>query len=157
MNVDALLLHLNNLSHLLREAGANASANDLRKACELLNPFKGQKLETVLKEFEKSQKIVRDAGAASGRGKSKISPEIVAAIGDRIAALHERAGQPGLTEEEIETMFTDAKLEILSAAQLVAIAARLNVPKIKGPKAKIIDTIKKAVGDRKGAILRVGI
>ena len=156
MNVDALLLHLSNLSHLLREAGAAKSANELRDACELLNPFKGQKLETVLKEFEKAQQIVRDGGSAPRRGKTKISAEELAAISDRVAALHERAGQPGLTDEEIEATFADGKLDALSEAQLVAIAARLGIPKMRG-KAKIIETMKKAVRDRKGAMLRAGI
>ena len=155
MNVDVLLLHLNNLSHLLRDAGATKSANDLKDACALLSPFQGQKLETVLKEFEKAKQIVQNA-AAPPAAKAKITPEEVAAISDRIVALHNRAGQPGLSDEEIDPTFTAARFDSLSVAQLQALAARLNIPKLTG-KPKIIDAIKKAVRDRKGAMLRVGI
>ncbi len=156
MNVDVLLLHLNNLSHLLRDAGTTKSATDLKDACALFSPFQGQKLETVLKDFEKAKQIIQNAAAPPRAAKVKIPPEEVAAITDRIVALHNRAGQPGLSDEEIDATFTAARFDSLSVAQLNALAARLNIPKLTG-KPKIIDAIKKAVRDRKGAMLRVGI
>jgi hypothetical protein len=156
LNVDAFLLHLNNFSHLLREAGATKTANDLRDACELLSPFRGQKLDQVLKDCARAQQILRDGAPVKAKAGPKPTPAEIAALSDRLTALHDRAGQPGLTDEEIDSTFAAANLDALTGPQLVAIAARMNIPKLTG-KPKIIEAMKKAVRDRKGALLRVGI
>jgi hypothetical protein len=147
MNVDALLLHLSNMSQFLREAGAAKPANDLRDACDLLRPFQGQKLESLVKDIAKAQELLLN-GPTAKRG--KVNPAEYLAISDRLAALHERASRPGLLQQEIDEIFAAANLDVMTEKQLVEIAARLNVPKLKG-KPKIIAMMKKAVADRMGA------
>jgi hypothetical protein len=152
VNVDALQMHLTNLSHLLRDAGGKTTANELDEFVQLLQPHGEKRLKDLVGVIAAAEETLRAAPAGSKR---KAAAKVDAGpITSRIVDLYQRAAQPSVTPEEITLAFSDLQSLNLTVAQLEMIAKQIGV-KEKLKKDALFNKMRQTVLDRKGATDRV--
>lgn len=154
MNVDVLLMHLSNMSHFLREAGATKPADQLREVCDILRPLQGKRLKDLVNDMHRAEEILRNPNSGLAKKSGKISLQDFEILSTRLVNLYERAGRPGLTREEIEKEFADPKLFLMTENQLKDVASKLGIQKVRG-KDKLLSSMRQIVLARMGALERV--
>lgn len=160
MNVDELQLHLSNLAQLLENAGGKKVAGELGELCQRLQPYRTRKLKDLLDLIDKAEEIVR-SGAAPPKpkkagGKATVDPQVVENLSNQIVDLYHRAKEPETTREQIETAFGDLDRLNLPVKDLQVFAKRIDITR-KLTKKDAIDTMMRAVLERKGAVQRVQV
>jgi hypothetical protein len=156
VNVDVLQMHLTNLSQLLRSAGGQKTATELDDLCQLLQPYRDQKLKDLIASIARADEIIRN-GLPAPKARKASSKVVVDAgpITAKIVDLYQRAGQPSVSRDEILAAFAEVEGLNLSMDQLKAIAKQVGVSEKATKKADLHHRIRQAALDRKGAADRV--
>ncbi|MBI3822474.1 MAG: hypothetical protein HY289_07320 [Planctomycetes bacterium] len=148
MNVDALQIHLTNLSQLLRGGGGKGTANELDEFVQLLQPYRDKKLKDLIGTIKDADEVLRAAPPAPKKSKA-VSVDI-SNISARIVDLYQRAGQPNITSQEIMDTFAELQSVNPNGKQLESIAKQIGV-KEKLKKDELLKKMRETVLDRKGA------
>jgi hypothetical protein len=155
VNVDELQLHLTDLANLLRNAKARQPADTLDELCRALQPYRDRRLKDVFDLMAKAEEVIR-SGRPPARARStrqKLDAAAIEALGNRVVNLYQHATEAGSTRELIEVTFAELNQAGLSAAQLQTIAKRMGIVQ-KLTKDKLLDAMRRAVLDQKGAFER---
>jgi hypothetical protein len=158
VNVDELQLLLSDLSHLLRNAGNRKPADALTEFCQRLQPYRDRRLSDLLALLDKAEEIVRTGAPPRTKARPpKADSQAAAMLHSRIIALYERAREPDTTREQIEKAFAELETLDLPVAELQALAKRVDISQKLRTKKALLDAMKRAVMERKGAFQRVQV
>lgn len=162
MNADELQLHLSDLGQLLRNAGGRKTGDALAEFCQRLQPYRERRLQDLMDLLDKAEEIVRTGTPGTplprGRGRApKNDPEVVERICNRIVDLYNRAKEPEVSREQIETAFVELEGLNLTVAQLQYLASRIDIQQKLRAKRALVDRMKTTILERKGAFDRVQV
>lgn len=159
MNVDELQLQLSNLAHLLKDAGGRKIADALDEFCQRLQPYRDRKVKDLLDLVAKADEIVRTGVPPTKPRKTaaKADPEALARLQARIIELYQRASDPSVTRELVEDAFQQLEKANLTVPQLQELARRMDIQQRFRAKKELLETMKRAVLERKGVFERVGV
>lgn len=129
--VEQLQDRLTAVARFLESMGATGQAKELREVCGFLEPHRGKTLQQL------------------------VSPPPRDGIAADVIKLYDRAGSPGLTVEEIDSVFASPELKKLSASDIKSLAAKLDVATGKLKKNELISRMKVMVMNRAGTHARV--
>jgi hypothetical protein len=159
VNVDELQLLLSDLGQLLRNAGSRKPADALAEFCQRLQPYRDRRLTDLLALLDKAEEVVR-TGTPPPRvraKKGKADPQAAEMVRSRIVHLYERAREPETTREQIESAFAELEAMDLPVAQLQGLAKSVDIGQKLRSKKALVDAMKRAVLERKGAFQRVQV
>jgi hypothetical protein len=159
VNVDELQLHLSDLGQLLRNAGGRKTADGLAEFCQRLQPYRDRRLKDLVDLLDKAEEIIR-TGTPPARTKArtpKVDPRAAEQLCNRIVDLYHRANEPDTTREQIENAFGELERLNLSVAQLQDLARRIDISQKVRSKKPLLDSMKRAVLERRGAFQRVQV
>jgi hypothetical protein len=159
VNVDELQLHLSDLGQLLRNAGGGKTANVLAEFCQRLQPYRDRRLKDVLDLLDKADEIVRTGTppARKSGGKAKADPQIVEKVCKQIVDFYQRAKDPDTTREQIESAIAELESFDLPIARLEELARRMDIRQKLRPKKALVESMKRAILERRGAFQRVQV
>jgi hypothetical protein len=159
VNVDELQLHLSDLGQLLRNAGGRKTADALAEFCQRLQPYRDRRVRDLVDLLDKAEAIIR-TGEPPPRTKTrsaKVDPQAVEQLCNRIVDLYHRAKEPDTTREQIESAFGELERLNLSVAQLQDLARRIDISQRVRSKKPLLESMKRAVLERRGALQRVQV
>jgi hypothetical protein len=155
MNVDVLQMHLTNLSQLLRSAGGQKTAGELDDLCQQLQPYRERKVKDLIASIARADEIIRNGPPAPRARKTPNKVVDAGPITEKIIDLYHRAGQSGVSREEIVAAHSELEALDPSLAQLKGIARQIGVSEKATKKSDLLARIRQAALDRKGAADRV--
>ena len=159
MNVDELQLLLSDLGQLLRNAGSRKTADALAEFCQRLQPYRDRRLTDLLALLDKAEEIVR-TGTPPARAKGrtgKADPQAAETLSKRIVDLYVKAREPETTREQIENAFAELEAKDLPVAQLQGLAKSVDIGQKLRSKKALVEAMKRALLERKGAFQRVQV
>jgi hypothetical protein len=157
VNVEEFQLHLSNLSKLLRRAGGKKVADDLEDVCAGLQPYRERRLKDLLGMIAEAEAVIRNGPPGpkpAGRSRKKANPDEVAQAINRVRDLYNRATDPAVSREDIDTACK--QLGDLDAAKpsLEALAREFFITEKLKNKSIAIEKIRQAILIRKGTYQR---
>lgn len=159
MNADELQLHLSDLSQMLRNAGARKTGDALAEFCQRLQPFRERRLKDIMDLLDQADEIVRTGTPPPrGRGRApKTDPQLAERICNQIVDLYNRAKEPEVSRDQIESAFVELEGLNLTVPQLQSLASRIDIHQKLRAKKALVDRMKNSILERKGAFDRVQV
>jgi hypothetical protein len=160
MKVAELQRFLGSMTPFVRAAGASEKViGELDRALQCLDPFKEKSLAEFndflrrADEYDRTGKLLPPPTASKARTKKStgLSVDEAAVI---FQDLHQRATDPALTYADIDAKMKD--IDKLTIAQLLELAAKVNVPVPTKPKKEIVGELTRRIKERKASFERTG-
>jgi hypothetical protein len=153
VNVDALQLHLTNLSRILRDGGGKTTANELDEFVQLLEPHRNKKMKELFALIANAEEIIKK-GVAPGK-QAKTSTQDLDRLSAHVVDLYNRASDPAVSREDIIAAFVNLDKAKPTVKFLEQTAKQIGiVEKLKKP--DLLKKMRQTVLDRKGSTDRIG-
>jgi hypothetical protein len=151
---------MSDLAQLLRNAGGRKTADALAEFCQRLQPYRERKLKDLVDLLDKAEEIVRTGtppARTSGARKPKADPTVIQNACNRVVELYNRATDPSTTPENVDHGFAALEQLDLPVKRLEEVARELDIRQKFRRKADLLNAMKQAVTDRRGAHGRVQV